>query len=138
MSEEIKLQVGVKVLLRNKDGRYLLIHRAAKAYPGVIELWDIVGGRIEAGVPLFENLKREVFEETGLELLDEPKLLAAQDILRMPGKHVVRLTYVGTIDGDVKIDNEEQDDYGWFTIDEIKNLEGIDSYLLQVLNTVLL
>ena len=94
MENNILLQVGVKILLKNKDGKYLLIHRSAEKYPEVKDAWDIVGGRINLGTSLMENLSREVFEETKLKIVGEPKLIAAQDILKTQ-RHIVRLTYVG-------------------------------------------
>ena len=81
-----------------------------------------------------ENLKREISEETGLSLTGEPQLLAAQDILRVPGKHVVRLTYIGDAPvGGLRLDATENDRFQWFTIDELKTLENIDIYLKEVL-----
>src|SRR3989344_6009185 len=90
----MELQVGVKIILQNKEGKILLLHRNWEKYPEVKKdnSWDIVGGRINIGTPLLENLKREIFEETKLNLIKERKLIAAQDILRTD-KHVVRLTY---------------------------------------------
>src|SRR3989338_7350237 len=98
----MELQVGVKILLKNKDGKYLVICRSAEAYPEVGAEWCIPGGRINPGYSLLENLKREVMEETGLEINGEPKLITAQDILRSH-KHIVRLTYSGSADGEVKL-----------------------------------
>ncbi len=54
------LQVGVKALLKNPQGKYLLLHRSAKKYPEVRNAWDIVGGRIEPGTALADNLRREI------------------------------------------------------------------------------
>src|SRR3989338_7224600 len=68
----IELQVGVKILLRNNEGKYLLLKRSPEKYPEIGARWDIVGGRIDAGTPLIENLRREVKEETGLEISSEP------------------------------------------------------------------
>lgn len=130
-----ELQVGVKILLRNKSGKHLLIRRNPKKYPEIGPQWDIVGGRIHPGTPLLENLKREVKEETGLLLTEEPTLLAAQDILRVPGKHVVRLTYQGTIAGEPVID-EESLEYRWFTTEEVLAIapDEIDQYFKELLN----
>lgn len=128
----MELQVGVKVLLKNPEGKFLLLRRNPKKYPEVGPKWDIVGGRIDPGSSLLENLKREIKEETGLDLTVEPKLIAAQDILSVPGKHVVRLTYVGEIDGEPKID-EDHLEAKWFTAEEIKKLEPIDSYFKELL-----
>jgi len=79
----MELQVGVKVLLRNKEGKYLLVRRSSEKYPEVGATWDLVGGRIDAGTLLQENLKREVKEEIGLTLKKEPMIVAAQDIGNM-------------------------------------------------------
>lgn len=135
MESEIKLQVGVKILLKNEEGKFLLLHRSVEKYPEVKGRWDIVGGRIEPGTKLLENLKREVKEETGLELIGEPQLIAAQDILRNAGKHVVRLTYLGEAKGKVTLDTNENDSYQWYTPKELLTLEDIDMYLKELLDT---
>ncbi len=64
----MELQVGVKVLLRNKENKYLLLRRSPEKYPNAPLDWDIVGGRINPGLTLLDNLKREVKKETGLDL----------------------------------------------------------------------
>ena len=74
--------------------------RSAEKYKGTKGTWDIVGGRIDPGTKLIENLTREIFEETRLKLVSEPRLIHAQDIIPNAEKHVVRLTYVADIDGD--------------------------------------
>src|SRR3989338_5114388 len=127
----MELQVGVKVLLKNKEGKYLLVKRSSEKYPEVKRKWDIVGGRISAGTTLMENLKREIKEEVGLDLEYNPILIAAQDILQSE-KHVVRLTYTAVIDGD-PILSDEHTEFGWFTIDEMKNIDGLDAYFKEVL-----
>jgi 8-oxo-dGTP diphosphatase len=128
---DIQLQVGVKILLKNKDGKYLVVCRSAEKYPEVGAKWDIVGGRIDPGTNLLENLKREVMEETGLEIKYGPKLITAQDILR-PHKHIVRLTYTGFADGEVKL-SDEHTEYKWLSLEEISKIENIDSYLKDAL-----
>jgi len=135
VGQEIQLQVGVKVLLKNPAGKYLVVHRSADKYPEVPNPWDSVGGRIHPGTPLLENLKREVKEETELEVIGEPRLLKAQDILRITGKHIVRLTHVAETSGEPTLD-EEHDDYQWLSLEQIKQLEGLDIYLKEVLETV--
>ncbi len=131
------LQVGVKVFLKNESGQFLLLRRNPKKYPEIGPKWDIVGGRIDIGAPLFENLKREVKEETGLAVVGEAKLLYAQDILnieRFPGRHVVRLTYVASTKGEPVVDHESLE-FGWFTIEDMKNMpEGeLDQFAREVL-----
>lgn len=135
----MELQVGVKVLLKNGKGKYLLLKRSPEKYPEVKNSWDIVGGRIDPGDTLFNNLKREVKEETQLDLEKEPKLVAAQDILKVADRHVIRLTYIGEIDGEPKLD-EDHSEYRWFTAEELKSLEGLDDFFEELLDvgTVLL
>ncbi|MES2930694.1 MAG: NUDIX domain-containing protein [Patescibacteria group bacterium] len=130
----MNLQVGVKILLRNEKGEYLLLERSKEKYPEVGTQWDIPGGRIDIGVSLLENLKREVMEETGLELEGEPEFISAQDILK-EDKHVVRLTYIGKAQGEIKL-SDEHDEYTWVALDDIKNLGGVDLYVKEALKLV--
>jgi 8-oxo-dGTP diphosphatase len=127
------LQVGVKVLLKNPDGKYLLMRRNPAKYPET-QKWDIPGGRIDPGTTLMENLTREVMEETGLTMTSEPRLVAAQDIFANAEKHVVRLTYIGDADGEPVL-SDEHEEFGWFTPAELRTLEPLDSYLKQLLDT---
>ena len=131
----MELQVGVKVLIKNSAGKYLLVKRSKEKYPDAQIGWEIVGGRIIPGTPLLENLKREVKEETGFTLLKVEKLLAAQDILRVKGKHVVRITYLGKAKGKIKLDKEENTEYKWFSLKEVKALpkKDLDMYFAEAL-----
>lgn len=127
------LQVGVKVFLKNKDGKFLLLKRSSIKYPDVKDCWDVVGGRIDSGSSLVDNLKREVKEETGLEIISEPRLIAAQDILRPPEKHVVRLTYVADTEGEPVLDKNENTEYQWLSVAELKKQGDLDKYAKEVL-----
>ncbi|MCX6816153.1 MAG: NUDIX domain-containing protein [Candidatus Aenigmarchaeota archaeon] len=129
----MELQVGMKALLKNREGKYLLLRRSPDKYPEAALRWDIPGGRINTGDLLMDNLKREIKEETNLDLKKEPKLVAAQDILRVQDRHVIRLTYAGEIDGNPVLDTEESVDFGWFTSKEIKNLEHLDIYVKELI-----
>ena len=129
----ITLQVGVKAFLENKDGKYLLLKRSAEKYKGTKGSWDIVGGRIDPGTKLLDNLKREVKEETGLEIISEPQLIYAQDIILGTDKHVVRLTYVASTKGEPILDTSENVEFKWLTIDEISKQEDLDIYVAEIL-----
>ncbi|MFA6354432.1 MAG: NUDIX domain-containing protein [Candidatus Paceibacterota bacterium] len=128
----MELQVGVKAILKNQSGLFLLLRRSEIKYPGAGGMWDIPGGRIDIGTPLLENLKREIKEETSLDLTEIPKLIAAQDIFRSSEKHIVRLTYLGSIEGKPKT-SEEHDAFKWFSKEEIKNLTRLDSYIKELI-----
>jgi len=53
-----------------KRGDYLLIVRRREDDAGA-GMWDVPGGGIEDGENKIDALKREVFEETGIEIDDE-------------------------------------------------------------------
>jgi 8-oxo-dGTP diphosphatase len=129
----MKLQVGVKVLVQNKHGEYLLLRRD-KIMDGETEAhWDIPGGRIEPEEALFDALKREIMEETGLAIPGMPKLLDAQDIF-VPAAdlHVVRLTYSLQGEGNAVVISDEHQEARWVTPEEAKTF-NLDPYLRKVL-----
>lgn len=129
------LQVGVKALLQNAEGKILLLKRSARY--GVVEgSWDIPGGRIDPGTSLMENLAREVKEETGLMLTGAPRLLAAQDLMPKSDapKHIVRLTYAGTIEGEPVLDGTEHTEYRWADFSELATLPNLDKYLAELVS----
>lgn len=128
----ILLQVGVKIFLKNRQGKYLLLKRSPKRYPEIKNNWDIPGGRIIPGTSLIENLKREVFEETKLEILGEPRLISAQDIIRGKERHIVRLTYTGKVSGEAILDDDHID-FKWLTILEMKKSKKIDEFTREVI-----
>ena len=128
----MELQVGVKILLENKYGKFLLLCRVPEQGREGNSYWDMPGGRINPGTPLVENLRREVREETGLKIKGEPELITVQDLF-WDKKHVVRLTYSGFADGVVKLSGEHSE-YRWLSLEEISTMEPIDKYLKEVLN----
>lgn len=128
------LQVGVKIFLRNEKGKYLLVKRCAKKYGKTKGCWDIVGGRIGAGTSLIDNLKREVEEETQLPITSEPRLIYAQDIIREEERHVVRLSYVGKTIGEPVLDIEENIEYKWLTLEEMRAHDDLDIYVKELLD----
>lgn len=131
----MKLQIGVKALIENSDGLYLFLQRpTGLADDGDIR-WDIPGGRINEGETLRDALTREIREETGLTLDSSIRLLDAQDII-LPEKdlHVVRLTYLTTIDGDVTLSDEHQD-YKWVSLADVAQLH-VDDQLRAILESL--
>lgn len=133
----MNLQVGVKAFLINKDKKILLLKRSEEKYmkyKATKGTWDIPGGRIEAGTPLVENLKREIKEETQLDLISEPRLIFAQDIIPGTDEHIVRLSFTAHIEGTPTLDTSENTDFKWLTVEEMKSMEGIDNYVKEIIN----
>ncbi len=129
------LQVGVKAVLRNTEGKILVLARSARY--GVIEgSWDLPGGRIDPGSSLMDNLAREVREEAQLSILGEPRLIAAQDIFSKDGeRHIVRLTYAAQTEGEPVLDGAEHTESRWMALDELRALPTIDEYLKALIDS---
>jgi len=131
------LQVGVKILAIYK-GKFLVARRSDKVYSGVKgTMWDIPGGRIDPAFSLYENLKREIVEEVGLELSEEnwenATLLDAQDIwVTAKNLHVIRLTYIGTVEGEIAL-SHEHDEFKLASYEEMIELFDADNLIGQVL-----
>lgn len=130
----MQLQVGVKIAII-RDGKVLVLKRASDKYKDIkTDRWDIVGGRINIGSPLIDNLRREVKEEAQMEITGTPKLVAAQDILKSTDKHVVRLTYIGQAEGEPVLDPEHEA-YKWMDPSELAGLGGkLDIYFKELLD----
>lgn len=133
MDKSIRLQVGVKIFLRNDSGKYLLLKRSPIRYPNIKNYWDIPGGRIIPGTKILENIKREVFEETRLPVLDKPKLIDVQDIIHKPEKHIVRLSFSSRTYGEPVL-NEEHLDFKWMTLDEMRETRKLDEFTREILD----
>ena len=119
---DIVLQVGVKILLKNSEGKYLLLRRNPEKYPEAQCGWDIVGGRIDAGSTLLDNLKREIKEETNLDIKIEKKILSINfEVIGLKKKRV--LIYF-----DCKIKNsnsiilKEGKKYDFFSFNKLRKL----------------
>lgn len=130
--QKILLEVGVKAFVYKSPGNYLILERANPYAGEYTPRWDIPGGRIIPGEPIEKALAREIKEETGLKLEGVNRVLTAQDILRVNGRHTVRITFLAKCSGNLKINPKEHSNHKWLTLKEIKNLHH-DLYLSPVL-----
>jgi 8-oxo-dGTP diphosphatase len=126
------IEVGVKALIQNSSGSYLVLKRT-HPYPGESEpRWDVPGGRIIPGETLTDGLRREIKEETGLRMQGTPQIIHAQDILRVKDKHTVRLTFVTKAKGKLVLSPEEHTEFVWASLAKMKKMH-IDMFLTPVL-----
>lgn len=134
--QELDLQVGVKALLENSKGEFLLLRKNGNI-SGTRNFWDLPGGRINRGESLSENLIREIKEETQINVHEDQQLAHVQDIIKPEkGIHVVRITYHIVLHQDpekVVLDDEHLE-YKWVTLDDMKKESEIDSYILETLD----
>ena len=106
-----------------RDGKVLIVRRARKPALGV---YTLPGGGVEAGETLIEAVRREVREETALEI--EPVALAGhreaivRDTQGAIERHFVILCFAARwVAGEPKL-NEELDDARWLDPAEISAL----------------
>lgn len=131
VEDSITLQVGVKALIQDHQGKYLFLKRV-ESFDGLSDqIWDIPGGRVDPHEALEVALAREIKEETGLSLESIQRIIGAQDIfVTQKGLHVVRLTYVVTAVGAVEL-SPEHSEHAWLVLDMLP--ETLDPYIRELL-----
>ena len=106
--------VGVGVLII-KDGKVLLGKRNEE--PGK-NTWSLPGGKLEFGETFEACAKREVKEETGLDVDDLEFISLSND--RFENQHFVTLGFkAGKFFGEPKNKEEEIKDWGWFDLNSL-------------------
>lgn len=106
--------VGGVIINRNK---ILLVKRA---HPPNKDMWAIPGGKLEYGETLEDAVKREMLEETNLEV----KVLNLLSLIQMikEGFHYVILDFLCEIVGGNLNPASDAADAKFFSIEEVKNL----------------
>ncbi len=101
------------------DGALLMVRRASDPARG---LWSIPGGRVEQGEYLSAALRREVAEETGLEI--EPGELIGIFEIVGDEEHFVILDYRATVAEKADpLPGSDVSDARWVAFDEVPSLE---------------
>lgn len=128
----------------HKNGKYLLLQRSLnkKAFPGK---WTVPGGGLELDdyintpkttsdhwyFAVENSLRREVKEETGLEV-GKLKYLLDMTFVRPDGIPVVILSYYCDYkSGDVRLD-EDNINYAWVSYEEAKNYDLVEGLLEEI------
>ena len=120
MQDIIKIGIGVMLL----DGdKILLGHRATnkKDTGGIYETdcWTLPGGKQEYDETFFEGAKREVKEETNLDI-DKLELFGAADDIQ-PDRHYITMHVIAReFSGKLKVmEPGSEDEWRWFPLDKL-------------------
>ena len=111
-----------KVVIKNpqQDSMFLLLTRSSsdKSRPGD---YDIPGGSLKSGELHESALKREVFEETRLEISDIKPVLINTDYDIEVDKYFIYIGYTASIsDLKVSLNKDEHSDFTWLTLKEFE------------------
>ncbi|HEX2057760.1 MAG TPA: NUDIX hydrolase [Actinomycetota bacterium] len=100
-----------------RDEKLLMIRRAKEPGAG---LWSLPGGRVEHGEYLADALRREIAEETGLEV-EVRDLVGILEVVGDP--HYVILDYFAEVAGDASpVASGDASDARWVPLDEVASL----------------
>jgi len=116
MTSRKPLALSVKVLVFDNEGRCLVLKRsmASKGNPGK---WDFPGGKVDPGETLDEAARREVLEETGLEITIGRVLGAAES--ESPTSRIAYLILEGHfVSGEVRL-SEEHEEFAWVAPEDL-------------------
>jgi len=114
-NKELRPKVGIGVYIINKEGQVLLMKRKSAHAEGT---WCPPGGHLENGESFFDCCKREVKEETNLDITGT-ELLGVVNNIFSPEKHYVNVDFVATgVTGELKnMEPEKASDLGWYNLD---------------------
>jgi 8-oxo-dGTP diphosphatase len=118
--------VGVGAVIV-KDGKVLIIKRANDPFKGQ---WSIPGGRVELGESLAEAVRREMREETGLDVTVGPVLEVFERVERQDDGvryHFVIVDYLCWCIGGALCAGDDAVDVAWVSVDELRHYGVADS-----------
>lgn len=126
----MKHNLTVKAIIRRGDGKILIVKRSADDdhRPGI---WETAGGGVEEGVSPQDALKREIREETGLEVeVGEP--FNVFNFVKDNGDKKIGITFLcDYLSGEVRL-SEEHSDWQWIDPFDFKKFDSIASLYYEI------
>jgi ADP-ribose pyrophosphatase YjhB (NUDIX family) len=114
-----------------KDGRYLLVRHTYGEYRG---LWILPGGHIKPGEHIDDAVKREVYEETGIEA-SARMIVAVRSRVRCDTCTDCYIVFeMDYLSGSPAPDNHENDRALFLSIDEVNSLKNIVALARSIIN----
>jgi 8-oxo-dGTP diphosphatase len=125
-SQSPRHSVSVSGIVIDDHGRALLISRRDN------HRWEPPGGALELGESIHDGLRREVREETGLDV--EP--IALTGVYKNMSRAIVNLVFRCKIAGGALAVNDEASDFRWAAESEVPGLMD-EAYAVRVLDALL-
>lgn len=134
-----KIVVLTSGILRNKQDELLLLKRGQNnsSYRGC---WQLPEGKMEFGESPEETLRREIKEETDLDVSSMQLGFVTSSLMHARGKnyHVVRIVYYLSWQGEIKL-SEDHIEFRWASVDRAlalrHKIDGLDKILLALNKT---
>ncbi|WP_026838440.1 NUDIX domain-containing protein [Gillisia sp. JM1] len=130
MRQEIAITVDT-VILKDllSSARILLIKRKNEPFKNS---WALPGGFLEETENLKEGAKRELLEETGLEVEVLNQLKTYGDLNRDPRGRTISIAFIGKLNKEVKIKaGDDAKEADWFSLDELPELAFDHSKIIE-------
>jgi 8-oxo-dGTP diphosphatase len=124
-TESPKHSVSVAAVLTDDHGRALLIQRADNGH------WEPPGGVLELGETIEDGLRREVREETGLDI--EAGQLTG--VYKNMSRGVVALVFRAKITGGGLAASDEATAFRWASADQVRELAA-EAHAVRVLDAL--
>ena len=106
------------IIVLVERGNELLLARSRHFMPG---MYSVLAGFVEPGESLEEAVVREVKEEVGIEIKDL-KYFGSQP---WPFPHSLMIGFTANYaGGEISLDDQEIEDAGWFTVENLPKLPG--------------
>lgn len=120
----IVLQVAAKAAIVNSSGEVLIVREASSGKNNTkVGLYGLVGGRLNPGESFIDGLKREIMEETGLQVeVGDPLYVGEWHPVIRGVEHQIIAVFVRctSLNEDVQL-SEEHDSYKWINPADRKN-----------------
>lgn len=126
---DIVQRIAMKAVIVNQEGRILILREAATYGDGTQRgRYHMPGGRVEVGENFEDALRREIMEETGLEVDIEYPIYVGEwrPVIRDVPHQIVATFMVCSPKGDKITLSTEHDDFKWIIPSERANYDLMD------------
>lgn len=120
--EQVEL---TNVCLLHRDGKYLLQNRVSSDWHG----YALPGGHVEPNESIVESVRREMKEETGLDVIN-PRLCGIKQFPKNGGRYLVFLFEATEFSGELRSSGEGE--MRWLSREQLKSVKTVDDLQLLI------